>query len=173
VPSSLHELLALIEHSLGASGRVLAGATIDGRQVTADVEDAIYAEAGRIEITSLTMAEAVAQIATSYAARAAELRTEATDLSQAVLSEPWPEAMPKLARLGERLGAFLQELGGLDGMPGYAAHSAELAAALEHWMDAVGARDAATVCLCFEKSVIPALERLASGGTAVAEASPS
>jgi len=168
LPASLHELLALIEHSLAETGRVMAAVTIDGRAVEAGVDAAAYAAARRIEIASVSVADAVAQVAAACARSAGELRAPALALCESVLREPWPDAAPKLAALGGRLGDLFRELGSLGHVPNYAALTGEFGAALERWMDAFAARDAAGVCLCFDTMLIPLLDRLAGPPPATA-----
>lgn len=170
VPCSLQDLLGLIEHSLAASGRVLAAVAIDGRALESTVGDADYAAARRIEVTSLSMGEAIAQVEAGCARKAAILRAAAAEACQGVLREPWSETAPKLVTLGAGLGELLQELGSLGAVPEHAAHAGRFSEELSRWLDAIAARDAAAVCLCLDGELLPRLDEIAALGTSPGKA---
>jgi len=160
-PSSWEQLLALIEQSLAASGRVLAGAAIDGVGVEAAADPSRYAAAARIDVRSLSLAEAVAQVSGDCARRARELGAEGGELCQAVVRQPWPGVVAGVLAFGGRLGEFLQQASGLVSDAGWAACADELTTALGPWMDAVAASDAAEVCVRLDRDILPVLERAA------------
>jgi len=170
IPPSLQELLGLIEHSLAAAGRVLARVAVDGRAVESTISDAEFAAARRIEVASLSMADAVARIAAGCGRRAAAVRTAAAQACQDVLREPWSEVAPKLVALGGGLGELLRELDSLRAVPPHAAQAQSFSAGLERWLDAVAARDAAAVCLSLESELLPRLEEIAALAEAAGKA---
>lgn len=168
-PGSLEALLGLLEQALGESGRVLAGVSIDGVQVESGVAAGAYEMARRVDVVSLTVADAVARVAAGCARSAAQVRQEAENLATEVVRRGWSDVESGVLVLSERLGQLLQELGSLESHESLGPVVHAWAEALNRWMDGVGARDAAVLCLCLLQEIIPLLTQVRGWGAALTE----
>lgn len=155
-------LLAAVEQSLAATGRILSAVVVDGRSNDGELSVEHYAASRRIEFQSMTIEAATEQLASVCRTRAAELHQEAATVAGLVLCEPWATVVPKVVALAERLAALLNDLGTLSSAQTWAALAEALGAGLHRWMDAITARDAVRVCLELDRGLLPLLEQLAS-----------
>lgn len=162
-PQSVAELLAVIEPVLAQAGRVLAGLTIDGAAFQDGMPAEAYGQTRCIEVCSLSVAEAVARVATGCSAALSELHTRGEALAGEVLRVGWTEARSPCVAFAESLGRALQEAGALAPHLTEGGGSELLAGAvtsLEHWLDPVQTGDAAAVCLRLHHELLPALLEL-------------
>jgi hypothetical protein len=174
-PDTVGGLLAVLEPVLTSAGRVLARLDVDGRACPENFTAADFAAAKRIEVFSMTVAEAVARVAASCAAAASSLHAQADALANDVLRAAWPEVRSQCVAFAESAGHLVQDAGAL--APHFAGPGAQpevltqLIAALERWLDSVQVGDAAETSLQLHRGLGPVLlslrdgaDRLAKGG---------
>jgi hypothetical protein len=163
-PASISEVRAALEEMLAARGRVLAGLWIDRQPFDESLGASPLPPGGRIEATSLTLAEAIAQAGAALAPEFAALQSEVDALANTVVRVPWSEVHEQCLRLVENAAQSMQRAVDVvahsgEGSAAAAAVTA-LAEAMERWMNGVQQRDAAAVCLVLDDAVGPALQRL-------------
>lgn len=154
-------LLAALEPMLAERSRLLAGVTVDG--VPRDgLVGAEWKAAQRIEVRSLSVADAIAQIAAECAGRADAISADAESLACEVMRCSWNDVAGACVALATRAGELMRDAGGVVGaVPVLAAPAERVAEAINWWITAIEARDAAEVCLALDGEVIPALRALA------------
>lgn len=159
-PDGVETLVAAVEPVLAERGRLVAQVLMDGRPVETAVAPGAWASAGRIDVVSIEVAEAIARIARGCVAAAEAARAAGEALADRLMREPWDAVAPECVRCAEALGALLRDASGLAGAHEQAgAALAALAGAVESWMAAVEARDAAAACLGLDRGVLPGLTR--------------
>jgi hypothetical protein len=160
-PPSLEELLAAVEPLLAGSGRVLAEVRVDGSAWLEGGDPASWLAAGRIDLVSLSIDEAVARVAAEHAARLSALLPEVDAVACNVLRKAWDEAMGESVTVATRLGELMRDVESLmSSAPVTAEPAAQVTMALHAWIEAMEARDAAAVCLALDRRVLPALSAL-------------
>jgi len=165
IPSSLQDLLAVVEHNLAAAQRVVAGVLVDGSQSDGSLSGEAYVASRRIDFSTMSIEAAIEQVAAGCRQSATELAAQAEGLAALVLRETWDVAARELVAFGERLAGLLDGLGGLEHVPEFASLVADLSAALNRWMDSISTHEAGDVCLSLERDVLAVLQRIASSGS--------
>jgi hypothetical protein len=151
-------MLTALEPVLTDRGRVLAGVVVDGvpRDGPGDTD---WVTVQRVEIHSLTLADAVAKVAAECADRADAIRADAESLACEVMRVVWSDMAGACVALATRAGELMRDASGVLGMlPALAVPAEGVAEAVNRWVAAIEARDAAAVCLALDGAVIPALQ---------------
>jgi hypothetical protein len=160
-PSTFAELVAFIDPALLRAERVLSKLAVDGRIGVDPPTDAEIGGAGRIEVFTVSVSEAVAQVAAGCAENAAAVWTRADALANEVLRVAWSEAAGLCAGFGDELGRLVQDVNTLAGQAGAGSAMIRawgtLASSVERWVDGVQTQDAAAVCLRLHHELLPAL----------------
>lgn len=163
-PAGLEALLASVASVLGESGRLVSGVVVADIGPVQELSDAQYAAARRIDLSTITIDEAVDRLAQGCGDRLDAVAAAADRLASAVLRCGWSESREQCVGLASELGGVVQDLGGLiQAGPGgreLARMLEEFVPLLDRWVDAVHASDAARVCLGLHREVLPALHRL-------------
>lgn len=155
----------------------MAEVLVDGRAIAEGAAPGGLDGAGRIDVRTVSVAEAVARIAEECARKAGAIRARVDALANEVLRVAWPQAGAACAGLGGELGRLAEDAGGLATHAGSGSAMAQalggLGDSVDRWVDAVQAQDAAAVCLRLHHEMGPALgaleeaaRRLAGGGPA-------
>jgi hypothetical protein len=164
LPATLGGLQEMFERALADAGRVLAGLSVDGRSIGGQTPQTPFPAGGRIDVLSITVAEARMRMVVEATATLIEARRVIDALAGDVLRVPWSEAVGSCVSAAETVGRVLQDATSAAGNAGadnaVTRVTEELARVLGRWMDAVQARDAAAVCLCCDAIVLPVLVRL-------------
>lgn len=163
-PATVGDLRAVLESSLAANQRVLASLSVDHRPFVEEQAGVRLDAVARVEVTSLALAEALAEAAKGLAPEFIALQQEADALACAVVREPWLEVQERCVRLIEATAQAMQRgldvatLAGENSAPASAV--AGLAQAVDACLNAIKERDAAGVCLQLDGAVLPSCARV-------------
>jgi hypothetical protein len=164
-PASVAAVRELFEQSLAAQGRVLAVLAVDGQPFDENLGNRPLSGVARVEGRSVAVGEALAAISAELRPELAALERELRRFASEVLRAPWPETHATGMRHLEGAAALLQrcvDVASLTGEDSPATGAvAALAAAVEPWMAAVQAGDAARVALLLDGAVAPAVADVA------------
>jgi hypothetical protein len=164
-PASFSEVRAGLEELLAARGRVLAGLWFNGQPFDESLGGTPLPSGGRVDVSSLALAEALAQAGAALAPDFVALQRDVDELATTVVRVPWPEVHERCVQLLEATAQAVQRAVDVVALLGEGSAPASavtaLAETMERWMSGVQQRDAAALCLLLDGAVTPALGRVA------------
>ena len=167
-PDGLENLLAAVSPVLAESGRLVASVEVPGRGVVQELSAADFAAAPRIDLLTVSMAEAISHVAKDNAVRIAAALDAADRLAGDVMRVAWTDGQTRCRDLAGQLGRVAEDATGMPQEAALVEVLGAFAVALDRWMDAVQAGEAAQVCLRLDQEIIPVLRRLRSAVDALA-----
>lgn len=164
IPDTLGALTALLENVLGRNQRVIASIRLDGAELVEAASERLVREFSRIDVATLSVVDAVAQLRQSAIKRLSDAIQDLDDLAVSVLRRPWGSVGSECVSAAETLGQLLGDLSTL------AQHAVAnetgddprrrveaVASAIEGFLEAVTARDAASVSTWIDETLVPSV----------------